>query len=408
MLLLRLAMRNVRRNVHRTVLTAGTVVFGTALLTVALAWLTGVFGTLTNTMASFGGHARVMTTAFAAREELMPLSEHLQHADDLAAAAMKLPGVRAAYPRIVTGVTLTKGDEIGDQFGLAVGAPIGWYTDQLHLGKDIVLGTMFTGADGETVLGRTVAEAIHAQVGDTIIALGMTQDGAMAPVKAKVVGIASGGNQLVDNGIFLPLEPLRWMADVDDGATELLIYGDDKTQGKTLAAELRADPAFSNDVVQAWDEQPSTAGIVAMIGVVNSIISSIIVFVCALGVWNTMMMSVMERTREIGVMRAMGLTRPGTVVLFVVEGLFIAAIGGAVGVALGCIPAYALQVYGVNLGDKMAHSAGVPVQSHVYALLTVGVVTEAFLLGLCTALVGTAFPAWRAASIQPVDAMRSR
>ena len=54
---------------------------------------------------------------------------------------------------------------------------------------------------------------------------------------AEVVGIASGGNQLVDNGIFLPLEPLRWMADVDDGATELLIYGDDKTDGKALAAE---------------------------------------------------------------------------------------------------------------------------------------------------------------------------
>lgn len=408
MLLLRLAMRNVRRNVHRTALTAGTVVFGTMLLTVALAWITGVFGTLTGTMAQFGGHARVMMPNFAAREELLPLQDHLQHADDLAAAARKIPGVTGAYPRIVTGVTLTKGDEIGDQFGLAVGAPIGWYTEQLHLDKSVVLGTMFTGAEGETVLGRTVAEAIDAAPGDTILALGVTQDGAMAPIKAKVVGVVSGGNQLIDNGIFLLIEPMRWMADIDDGATELLVYGDDPTDGVSLAAALRADPAFAGDVVQAWDEQPSIAGLVAMSGVVNSIISGIIVFVCALGVWNTMMMSVMERTREIGVMRAMGLTRPGTVVLFVAEGLVIAAMGGAVGVLLGAIPALALQVYGLNLGERLVQNVGIPIQSHVYASMTPGVAVEAFLLGLCTALVGTAIPAYRAASVQPVDAMRSR
>lgn len=408
MLILRLAFRNARRNVHRTLLTAGTVVLGTALLTVALAWIDGVFGSMTDTMTELGGHVRVVTPGYAEREQLLPLTEHVPDAAALVAAAQRVEGVRGVYPRVTTGVTLTKGEQIGDHFAPVTGAPLAWYAEQLHLADDIVAGTTFTGAEGELVLGATIAGQLGAVPGDTVLLLGQTQDGAMAPVKGKLVGIVSAGNALVDAAAMLPLEPVQWMADIGGGATEVLVYGDGEDSGRTLAAALRADPAFAGLTVQAWDEQPRSEGLVSIIGVVRGIISAIIVFVCALAVWNTMMMSVLERTKEIGVLRAMGMSSLGTVGLFVLEGLMIAALGGVLGVLLGGALGGWLEVTGIDVGSKITSNAGMPIPSRLYADMNATVAVTGFLLGLATAVFGTAVPAIRASMVSPVTAMQSR
>jgi putative ABC transport system permease protein len=118
---------------------------------------------------------------------------------------------------------------------------------------------------------------------------------------------------------------------------------------------------------------------------------------------------VLERTGEIGVMRAMGLRRHQVVSLFVLEALGISAIGGVLGAAFGGAGGYWLQVHGVNLGtvvDKLP--ASIPVNSTVYAQVTPGILISAVLLGLSMAVVGGVIPALRASRIEPIEAMRHR
>ena len=108
MLLIRLALRNVRRNTQRTFFTALTVALCTGLLTLGLSWIHGILGSLIDIYARFGGHVRVTTMAYADREALFPLHAYMADVDDLAREAEALPGVEAAYPRILAGVTLTR------------------------------------------------------------------------------------------------------------------------------------------------------------------------------------------------------------------------------------------------------------------------------------------------------------
>jgi putative ABC transport system permease protein len=144
-------------------------------------------------------------------------------------------------------------------------------------------------------------------------------------------------------------------------------------------------------------------------GAVLSGVAGVIVFITALGVLNTMLMSVLERTAEIGVLRALGMKGRAIVALFFVEALAIGAVGGAVGVFLGSLAALRLEAVGMDLGaaaDKMP--ATLPVNRVLHADWTPEIALLAFALGLLMALLGAALPSLRATAIQPVIAMRSR
>ena len=196
------------------------------------------------------------------------------------------------------------------------------------------------------------------------------------------------------------------MADIE-GSTELLVYGEDPVAGTGLARALREHEAFGSLRTEAWDQRDVTAGLLPVVKAIQGIFAAVLISVSALGMWNTMMMSVLERTGEIGVLRAMGLGRLGVVALFVMEGMTIAALGGLIGMVWGGLAGLWLETYGVEMGDYLAQNADLPMRTTMYADVSVEVLLAGFVLGMCVAWVGTALPAWRAASIQPVEAMRS-
>jgi ABC-type lipoprotein release transport system permease subunit len=405
MLILGLATRNATRNVVRSLITASMIVGGTGLLTLVLCWINGVFGDLTQIGAASIDQVRLVDAEFAKREDLFPLYENIPEVSAVVAQVKGVPGVLGAYPRIVAGVTLTRGEEIGDVFGLAVGAEPAWYTEQLEMEDHIVDGRMLAG-DEEILLGSTLATRTGAKVGDELVLLGQTQDGALSPLKGTIVGIVHGGNIVFDQQVFLTLPKMQYMADVPGGATEILVYGADRDDADELADAIR--PVAGDLLVESWRAREPWAGILGIVGVVRNILTGGVVFVVALGVWNTMMMSVLERTGEIGVLRAMGLGRAGAVVLFVVEAATIAVLGGLLGVGIGAIGGWMLETWGISLGSGIVQNLEVPVSTRMYGDLDLQVCVSAFLLGLLMAVVGSAPPALRAASIQPVTAMRAR
>jgi putative ABC transport system permease protein len=147
-----------------------------------------------------------------------------------------------------------------------------------------------------------------------------------------------------------------------------------------------------------------------LVGALQSIAAGVIVFITALGVLNTMLMSVLERTAEIGVMRAMGMRRGSTVLLFVMEAMGIAAVGGSIGAVIGGLIAYyGLELHGINLGNAVNKMPpGFAIDAVIHGDWEPYMLVQAFMLGLVMAVVGGALPAFRAAQIEPVEAMRSR
>lgn len=406
----RLAMRNTLRRRARTLLTTGMVVLGVALLLVALSWLRGASGSVLTSAAALGGHVRVVDPDFAAREELLPLAENLPAVAPLIEKLRAQPGVVAVEPRIMTGVTVTVGQEIGEVFAAAVGASERYFRERMEAREKLIEGRWFSGAEGEVIAGARVVEQAQAKVGDELVMLGTTQDGSLSPIKGRLVGVVRAGG-LLDRQVLVPLPRLQYLTDIPGGATELLVYGGHYQEAPALAQQLKAalagDPGSAGLAVQAWSDREPWRSIASTVRGVQAVIVFIFVLLTALGIWNTMMMSVLERTHEIGVLRAMGLSRAGAVGLFVGEAVAIAVVGGGLGVALGLYPAWWLESHGIRIGERTASSVNLGFSEVVRGDLTGNTVAMAFALGLVMALVGSLIPALRAASIAPVSAMRS-
>lgn len=402
--LVRLAARNAGRRIARTLLTAGMVLFGVALLMTGLSWIHGIFAQVFEELTAMGGHVRIVDPAYAAREELNPLDANLGRAPALAALLAAQSGVRAVEPRILTGATVTAGREIGDVFAPVIGSTDRYFRERLRAADRLVAGRWMRAPD-ELVLGSRVAKEARARVGSEIVLLGLTQDGALSPLKGRVAGIVHGG--LLDRQILAPLGRIQWLADVGEGATELLVFGDGYAEGAALKRRLRALPALKGLAVQSWEEREPFASSLGTIRAVQGVVVAVIVLLTAVGIWNTMMTSVLERTREIGVMRAMGLSRGGVVALICSEAAAIGLLGGLAGVLLGAIPSWLLQHYGIRVGEDVTARITVPLAEVIRGRLTPGVAAFAFGLGLVMALLGALPAALRAAAVQPVTAMRA-
>ncbi len=406
--LFRLAARGTWRHRTRSLLTAAMVALGVALLVMGLTWVTGIFGGMMEESASIAGHVRIVTQEYSAQEQLAPLYENIEPSDPLVELLSKHPDVVAAMPRIMTGVTVTVGEEIGDVFAGAVGAPESYYRDRLQAMDELIEGRWFENED-ELVMGHRVVRQVDAQLGDEVVLLGMTQDGSMSPAMGTLVGILHAGSSFFDQQVFLPLEELRWITDIPEGTIEILVFGERYQDAPALARSLRELPELEGMAVEAWIEREPYGGLAGFMEQVQGILVFAIVLLAALGILNTMMMSVLERTSEIGVLRAMGLGRLGVVWIFIVEAIIIAGLGGLAGIVLGIGPAWLLHARGVEIGDVATTlAADLPVTATVYGELTAGVVLGSFLLGLLAAFIGSVIPSIRAAYVQPVVAMRTR
>ncbi|MFT5458076.1 MAG: putative ABC transport system permease protein [Myxococcota bacterium] len=412
--LFRLAYRNALRNGRRTLLTAATVTIGTAFVVVTLSFMAGIFDGMTEGWVEVNGPVRVVTTAYAEREQLRPLHENIAESDPVVATLTRLDAVGAAYPIIRTGVGVSVGEELGEDGAMLTGAPKAFYDAHVLPGIAFAGGHWLDDAseDEQVVLGSRVARDVGAKVGDEVLLLGTTQYGSMAPISADVVGVVTG-NSAVEGQAFVTLDVARWMVDLPEGTLEIILFpqgeASDRAAASAIAASARQalGPDYS---VTPWMEAAIWVQMLPITDGMSTIVSMILIFVMALAIFNTMTMSVLERTGEIGVMRAMGQTRLGAVGSFLAEALMIGATGGLIGVIVGAVPALYLQTNGMTFGAEILEDMGddYVMTTVMYGELSVETVAVALVVGLVTALLGAFFPSLRAARIPPSEAMRQR
>ena len=245
----------------------------------------------------------------------------------------------------------------------------------------IVEGKPVTGPK-QIAIGRQAAETLKKGIDDTLRLYG---------VPYHIVGIYETGQSMEESGGVVSLKDgqditqkprkvslfqvgLRRGADIDQVMQR--IESLDKALSVTKASEYNTSEQYAAILKGfAWG------------------IAAIAVLVGGLGMMNAMMMSVMERTREIGTLRAMGWSRWMVVKLVVEEALVLSLLGSVVGIALGVgLTELAASVPGVGVFMEGVYSPG---------LFAQGLVTA-----LCLGLVGGAYPAWRAANLLPVEALR--
>jgi ABC-type lipoprotein release transport system permease subunit len=413
--LLQLAWRNLWRNPRRTFITMAAIGFGYAMLLFVACLMAGLRWQMIE-----NGTCLVMSQIQVHAPEYFP-NRSIQKTlggkngtdvDAMLAAITADRRVSAAAPRVYGYGLLSAGQRSA---GVEL---LGILPDQERrittLSSQISKGSYLTARmPKEVVMGDKLASTIGIEVGSEIVLLTQAADGSMGNDVYTVAGMFHTGLDAVDRGlVLLSLSSLQELLHLAPARIhEVGIKLHDVTGATAVAAALEVQLGKTLPVrVRAWPElAPELASYVEFNRGVTFVLFFIFFLLAVIGVMNTMLMAVFERTRELGMLMALGM-RPGQViVLIVTEAAGLAAaslvVGGAVGVPL----LWYLQVHGLDLGGATGETvslAGVVVGHLWYGRQDFPAYGQAALGLAATALTSALYPAWRAAQCRPTEAIR--
>ncbi len=406
-LLMRLAWRNIWRQKRRTFITTAAMAAGLAFCLATVCLVDGMYiqmfdDVVTRTV----GHAQIHHPDYPKKRAVWAT---IPDAEGLLAELEALPEVHGATARVYGHALL--GTE-----QLVVGSML--------LGIDPAREAALTELDrwveqgryldpdtrGELLLGYELAEKLKVEPGAELMAVTQAADGSTGNELYTVVGIVNTGDVMKDRSG-------AWMLTVD--LQELLVLPDQVHEITLLSGGRDAVPAMldaaapsaaSRDLLQrSWAElNPQMAQMLELADATMYIMLFIVFGVAALGILNTMLMSVFERTKELGVIKALGLRPLQLVRLVFWESAWLAGVAVLIGLPLGLLMDAGLVLYGLDLsgsmdGMSMMGARWDPVMVGAFRLepVIVGVV------GLfIVSLLASVWPAFRAARLKPVEAMR--
>jgi ABC-type lipoprotein release transport system permease subunit len=403
----RLAWRNLWRHPRRTWLTLGAMVFSNVLLVFMISLQVGMYGLMIeNTLKVYTGSLQVQAPGYKDDGKMRQIVPDVESLADKLRAGLDLESVSAR------GIAFALASSEDRSYGMQI---VG--VDPRHeplvssVPGLIAEGRYLEPGDGESiVIGRVMARNLKVGPGDEITLLGSGLDGSFAAAVVNVVGIFDSSVAEFDRSIsYLSLPFFQDMFYMDGAGHQVVVSSDSLSRVDALVAQTEALlPADEGLVVHDWDVlQPGLKqAIQADIGSAFFMYAVLVILV-AFSVLNTQLMSVLERTREFGIVMALGVSpgRMGWLVLL--ETAIMALLGLAAGAVAGALFTYWFTVNGFSYPGmaEMAEQFNLPAE--VFPEVT----PLSMLIGPAAvftfSLLATAYPALRLHWLQPVEAMRA-
>jgi ABC-type lipoprotein release transport system permease subunit len=403
-----IATRNVLRNPRRTAITAG----GTAFAIVGYVFLFGFFDgfdeqIIENATRYLTGHAQVERAGF--RKDLAPeFALDGAGASALLARLRTAPHVAGAAPRIqaqAIASSATKSEGIA-----FIGVDPALERAVTFIDRTVIQGTALRpGGDRDILIGRRLAEKLDVRLGEKIVVMAQAAGGELGTAAFRVSGIFATESASFDQGmVFVTLPAAQALLALGPRVSTINIRVDDRSQLADVMAELRPWISASGYSVVPWQELlPQVDQMVRLIVAIRAIVMAIVLAVAAMAIMNTVFMSVAERTRELGVMMALG-TRPGAVVRMVLyETAAIVAAASVAGYAVGVLLVSYFGRSGMDFSSFFRDYTTIPgITGIVYPRVVIAsIVGPGVALFLASVLISV-FPARRAVRLDPATAIR--
>ena len=400
----RIAARSVFRNKRRTIITLLSIIFGCVAIIVFGGFVDySMWGLRESTIHSRLGHLQVYKAGYSKKGGTNPLAYtiedypriksiiEVQDHVDFVTSRLEFSGLIGGAENSV--ICLGKGVEPEKERELGMSVSI-------IEGKDLTSERLEEG-----IIGKGLAEGLGVKIDDYLTILTSTAEGALNAVDFKLRGIfRTGVKEYDDVAVMVPMELAKTLLYTENVQSIVVVL--DETENTDLVAdtlERKFSQANLDLEIKTWSDLATFYHqVVQLYGGIFWVVRFIILVIVIFSIANTMTMSVFERMREIGTIRALGTRRRGVLSLFIMEGLILGALGGALGLAFGIIAAKLLSIKGIYIPAP-------PTMTEGYTAL-INVVPKdlifAFSLAVGTALVSSIYPAFKAARLKVVDALR--
>lgn len=405
---LSLALRNIFRNRRRTLFTLTAIMIGIMALVLFDGFVRyTLWGLQESTIRNGLGHLQLATAEDYFRTgNFDPFRYLFTNQEEIVRKLQALPEVKTVVPQVTFSGTLASAEKSGIVMVQAV--PVELSRSLLSF-RQIVAGRDLLAEDRyRVILARGVAEKIGARIGDILTMMAITRNGGLNAADLEVVGIANLGLRELDNiQVFLDLPTAMEFLDIN--SVPLLITVLEKTEytGEVKATITQAFNSNSGQplVVKGWDELADYyRQVQGFYGSLLQIIRFIIMLVVIFTIINTMTMSVFERTREIGALRALGTQKTGIIRLFLAEGLWIGLLGGSSGVLLGLVVSSLIN----NLlgGMYIPPPPGMAEGYQAFFAPSSATIGQNFLLAVVVAVLASLYPAYKGSKLKIAEALR--
>lgn len=415
MIMLKIAFRNIFRQKRRSILTALSMFGGFVLAAFFIGFSEGTYNNIIDTFTrNQMGHIQVHHRDYLDRPSLYKTIDKLPEIEGILSQMDK---VDSWAPRLYSAGLASVSEKSAGVRIIGIDPEKEEHTTKFH--EKIKEGAMFSAAiTKEVIIGKGLAKLLKGGVGDDVVVVSQAADGSIANDKYKIVGIMDTGDEIGDRASFyLPLAAAQELLVLEGRVHEIAITVNslhdvdfvDKTLEKKLAAfnsHSDSNPdANASLAVEPWQEF-ARSFYIAMKADKEGMwfMLLIIVMVVAVGVLNTVLMSVLERRREYGVLKAVG-TKSGQIVKMVLlEVNIMAVLCIAFGIAVGLLINYIFSVHGIAIPEPMTyggmkfHHMFTEINAMSFYIPAVTVLAVATLVSL--------LPALKAAHTDPARSMR--
>jgi len=404
---IKIAWRNIVRNKRRSTLTISAVGFGLGALIFLWAFVDGAhFQMIENYTSLLCGHIQIHEKGYRQNPKL---ELYIENSNKIIAQIKKIPFIKAITKRIKTAALISSAESSA---GVTI---LGIEPDKEKLvstiSRHISSGKMFNKDDDKTIIiGDDLAKNLNVSLGEKIVIMSQALDGSIAAGAYKLAGILNTGVDEIDKGIALithkAAEELFYM---NDKTSEIAIRLKSAEHVKVVSEQIKKNLKMEPDLeVLTWEEiSPMLQQWIEFDKGFIMVIVFVVIIVVGIGILNTVLMGVLERKREFGILLAIGCHRREIVCMVAWESIFLGIIGTILGLLLGIT----ISLYFSNVGIDLRLFANALnsfyIDSFIYPKLMVTHIFFSICSVLITSVSVSIYPAFHAANLNPIEAIRS-
>jgi ABC-type lipoprotein release transport system permease subunit len=403
-----MAWRNVWRNPRRTILTVCAITFASVLLVFMLSFQFGSYETMINTSVKIStGHLQVQAEKYHEKKSIrfvipepQVIADIVDQIPEVAAYTFRgqafslISSKNRTYGVVVTGIDPQKEVNVS------------------RLKKLVREGNFLSANDvNQAVVGKLLAKNLRVTIGDELTLLGQGRDGSIAATVVPVKGIFSSGiNEFDRSAIQIPLAVFQDTFSMGEAVHEVVVIGKSLSDVPKIKAKIQAAlTALNNDKslkTLDWQElMPGLRQAIEMDLVSGLIFYGLLIIVVAFSILNTFLMAIFERTREFGVMMAIGTTPRRLTKVLLIESMAMTAIGIIAGILIGMGVTYYFQINGIDFsgGSELLNQFGIT--GRMYPKLSFLSVSIGPFMVLFFTFIAALYPALKVRRLLPVEAM---